>query len=86
MQHWVYSENKPPKNRRIVLIVRLRCHFIGFFEKGKYWLSSQKDIPINKRLKRTEITQPLFWIDYPKGKIVKKKVKGKVKYIQGERE
>ena len=62
---WQFSFDSVPDNDRIVLAVKDRCHFIGFYEGGKFWLSSQDGAPINKRLKRTEIKQPLHWIDYP---------------------
>lgn len=81
-QHWVYSEDRVPKNRRTIYVCKLNCWFIAFCEQKRFWNISQKDIPINKRLKRTEIIRPLFWIDYPKGKISKKMVKGKVRYEQ----
>lgn len=68
---WMHSEVDVPDNDRIVFIVKLRCHFIGFYEDGKFWDSSQKGIPTNKRLKRTEIKQPLHWIDYPQQRIDK---------------
>lgn len=62
---WMPSIINVPSNDRVVLIVKQRCHFIGFYEDGKFWDASQKGIPIKKRLKRTEIKQPLNWIDYP---------------------
>lgn len=62
---WTPSEKEVPNDNRTIFIVKDRCHFIGFYEGGKFWDSEQKDIPINKRLKRTEIKQPLHWIDYP---------------------
>lgn len=68
IDYWMPSQINVPNNDRLVLIVKLRCHFIGFYEGGKFWNSSQKGILIKKRLKRTEIKQPLFWIDYPQEK------------------
>ena len=62
---WTPSTIEVPNDNRTVFIVKDRCHFIGFYEGGKFWDSEQKDIPINKRLKRTEIKQPLHWIDCP---------------------
>ena len=62
---WTPSEKEVPNDNRTVFVVKDRCHFIGFYEGGKFWLSSQDGAPINKRLKRTEIKQPLHWIDYP---------------------
>lgn len=62
---WTPSEKEVPNDNRTVFIVKDRCHFIGFYEGKKFWLSSQNGVPINKRLKRTEIKQPLHWIDYP---------------------
>ena len=59
------SQINVPNNDRIILIVKLRCHFIGFYEGGKFWDATQKGIPIKKRLARTEIKTPLHWIDYP---------------------
>lgn len=62
---WTPSEKEVPNDNRTIFIVKDKCHFIGFYEGGKFWLSSQNGVPINKRLKSTEIKQPLHWIDYP---------------------
>jgi len=68
---WQFSFDAVPDNERIVLAVKDRCHFICFYENGNFWDSSQKGIPIKKRLKRTIIKEPLHWIDYPDEKEAK---------------